>query len=120
MPPVAVRIPCDTNMPWMSSGTVSRRTRMTCLPFWVQSTAWSAENTTWPLAAPGDAGSPLVATGIFFHSAWSNPGASSWFSDSGSTSSTASFGEIRRSAARSVAIITAAWPVRLPLRVCSM
>ena len=104
MPPVAVRMPCDTNMPWMSSGTVSRRTRMTCLPFCVHSTAWSAEKTTWPLAAPGEAGRPLVATGIFFHSAWSKPGASNWFSDSGSTSSTASFGETRRSAAKSVAM----------------
>ena len=32
MPPVAVRTPCATHMPWMSSGTVSRRTRMTGLP----------------------------------------------------------------------------------------
>ena len=32
IPPVAVRTPCDTHMPWMSSGTVSRRTRMTGLP----------------------------------------------------------------------------------------
>ena len=61
IPPVAVRMPCDTNMPWMSSGTVSRRTRMTGLPCCVHSTASSAENTTCPLAAPGEAGSPLVA-----------------------------------------------------------
>ncbi len=49
----------------------------------VHSTAWSAVNTTWPLAAPGEAGSPLVATGIFFHSSGSKPGASSWISDFG-------------------------------------
>ena len=39
MPPVAVRIPCETNMPWMSSGTVSRRTRITGFPCWLHSTA---------------------------------------------------------------------------------
>ena len=49
-----------------------------------------------------------------------SPGASSWLSDSGSTSRTASFGEISFSATRSVAMTTAAKPVRLPLRVCSM
>ncbi len=32
MPPVAVRMPCATNMPWMSSGTVSLRTSITFLP----------------------------------------------------------------------------------------
>ena len=58
--------------------------------------------------APGEAGSPFVATGIFFHSAGSNPGASSWLSDSGSTSSTASFGVTSFSATRSVAMTTAA------------
>ena len=31
MPPVAVRMPCETNMPWISSGTVSRRTRIDLL-----------------------------------------------------------------------------------------
>ena len=46
----------------MSSGTVSLRTSITFLPCRVHSTAWSAVNTTWPDAAPGDAGSPLVAT----------------------------------------------------------
>ena len=31
MPPVAVRMPCATNMPWMSSGTVSLRTSIDLL-----------------------------------------------------------------------------------------
>ncbi len=52
----------------MSSGTVSRRTRMTGFPCCDHSTAVSAENTTCPLAAPGDAGSPVVTVGIAFHS----------------------------------------------------
>ena len=69
MPPVAVRMPCATCMPWMSSGTVSLRTRITCLPWRVHSTASSAVKTTWPEAAPGDAGSPLARTGTFAHSA---------------------------------------------------
>ena len=60
MPPVAVRMPCDTNMPWMSSGAVSLRTRRTFLPALVSSTACSDVNTAWPDAAPGEAGRPLV------------------------------------------------------------
>ena len=108
MPPVAVRMPCDTHMPWMSSGTVSRRTRITGLPWLAHSTAWSAVNTTCPQAAPGEAGSPRVATGMPFHSFGSKPGASSCDSASGSTSSSASFGVISRSLTRSVAMITAA------------
>ena len=53
MPPVAVRMPCDTHMPWMSSGTVSRRTRITGSPLFDHSTAVSDENTALPHAAPG-------------------------------------------------------------------
>ena len=62
MPPVAVRMPCATDMPWMSSGTVSIRTSSTRLPFCAQATASSAVNTMAPVAAPGEAGSPLAAT----------------------------------------------------------
>ena len=42
----------------MSSGTVSRRTRITGSPRSDHCTASSAVNTTWPDAAPGDAGKP--------------------------------------------------------------
>ena len=107
-------------MPWMSSGAVSFRTSSTFLPCSVHATACSDVKTTWPDAAPGEAGRPLVATGSFFHSAGSNTGDSSCESAAGSTSSSASFGVIRFSATKSVAITTAAYPVRLPLRVCSM
>jgi hypothetical protein len=108
MPPVAVRTPWATSMPWMSSGTVSFRTSSTFLPCWAHSTAWSAVKTTWPDAAPGEAGSPRVATGSFFHSAGSNTGDSSCESDIGSTCSSASRGVMMRSAAMSVAMTTAA------------
>ncbi len=92
MPPVAVSTPCDTNMPWMSSGTVSLRTRTTFLPWSVHATASSAVKTTWPDAAPGEAGRPLVATGMLFHSFGSNTGESSCDSEDGSTRSRASAG----------------------------
>ena len=95
-------------MPWMSSGTVSLRTSITFLPCRVHSTASSAVNTTWPDAAPGDAGRPFVATGSAFQSFGSKIGASSCDSASGSTISTASFGVTSFSATRSVAITTAA------------
>ncbi len=108
MPPVAVRMPCDTNMPWMSSGAVSLRTSRTFLPALVSSTACSEVNTAWPDAAPGEAGRPLVTTGSFFHSAGSNTGASSCDSASGSTRSSASRGFSSFSATKSVAMRTAA------------
>ena len=108
MPPVAVRIPCATHMPWMSSGTVSRRTRITGLPCWLHVTASSAVKTAWPQAAPGEAGRPRVAAGMPFHSLGSKPGASSCDSASGSTSSSASLAETSRSFIRSVAMTTAA------------
>ena len=108
MPPVAVSTPCDTNMPWMSSGTVSLRTSTTFLPCSVHATASSAVKTSCPEAAPGDAGRPLVATGIAFHSFGSNTGDSSCDSDDGSTSSSPSLGFSSFSATRSVAMTTAA------------
>ncbi len=108
MPPVAVRMPCATNMPWMSSGTVSLRTSIAFLPWRVHSTASSAVNTTCPDAAPGDAGNPFVAVGSAFHSFGSKIGASNCDSASGSTMSNASFGVTNFSATRSVAITTAA------------
>ncbi len=108
MPPVAVRIPCATNMPWMSSGTVSFLTSTTFFPWRVHSTARSAVKTACPDAAPGDAGSPFVATGSAFHAFGSNIGESSCDTDSGSTCSTASFGVISFSFTRSVAMTTAA------------
>src|SRR6185436_694427 len=56
IPPRAVRIPRAAFMPWMSSGEVSARTRITALPCPARRSASSALKTTCPLAAPGRAG----------------------------------------------------------------
>ena len=58
MPPRVVRMPCAACMPWMSSGLVSMRTRMTASPLPARLSASSALNTTAPEAAPGLAGRP--------------------------------------------------------------
>ena len=62
IPPFAVRIPRAASIPWMSSGLVSRRTRITSRPAMARSTALSAEKTIAPVAAPGEAGSPVAIT----------------------------------------------------------
>ncbi len=120
MPPVAVSTPCATDMPWMSSGTVSMRTSSTRLPFCVQATASSAVNTIAPVAAPGEAGRPLAATSTPFLAFGSKIGCSSWSSACGSTLSSASCFVIRPSSHMSTAMLIAASPVRLPFRVWSM
>ncbi len=81
-------------------------------------TASSAVKTTLPEAAPGDAGRPLAITWIF--ALGSMMGWRSWSRDAGSTRSTASSLEISFSPTMSTAILTAAWAVRLPVRVWSM
>ncbi len=58
MPPRVVRMPLAACMPWISSGLVSTRTRITAVPLAALASASSAENTTMPEAAPGDAGKP--------------------------------------------------------------
>ena len=62
MPPWAVRIPCAAIIPWMSSGVVSQRTRITASPAPPRWAAVPASKTIAPLAAPGDAFSPFAAT----------------------------------------------------------
>src|SRR5437867_956523 len=59
VPPLAVRNPTDAFMPWMSSGLVSRRTRIARSPRSFISTARSGVSAILPAAAPGPAGSPL-------------------------------------------------------------
>ena len=59
MPPRVVRMPRAACMPWMSSGLVSMRTRMTASPLAARRfSASSALKTTMPEAAPGLAGRP--------------------------------------------------------------
>ena len=62
MPPRVVRMPSAACMPWMSSGEVSTRTRITFLPPAFSSAASSEVNTISPEAAPGEAGRPLAIT----------------------------------------------------------
>ena len=62
MPPRAVRMPSAACMPWMSSGLVSRRTRITLRPSALARSASSASKTISPEAAPGEAGSPVAIT----------------------------------------------------------
>ena len=47
-------------MPWMSSGEVSTRTRMTLRPAFLAASASSELNTISPEAAPGEAGRPVA------------------------------------------------------------
>ena len=60
MPPREVRMPLAACMPWMSSGEVSMRTRITASPLAAMRSASSALNTTLPETAPGEAGRPLA------------------------------------------------------------
>ncbi len=75
--------PCAACMPWMSSGLVSMRTRMTDSPFCARASASSALNTTMPDAAPGEAGRPLAST--LRVALGSSVGCSSWSSAAGFT-----------------------------------
>ena len=88
MPPREVRMPLAASMPWMSSGEVSIRTRITASPAAASFSAWSAVNTTLPDTAPGEAGRPLAIT--LRSALGSSVGCSSWSSEAGSTRSTAS------------------------------
>ena len=120
MPPRTVRMPWDTSMPSISSGEVSRRTRMTFSPRSAHSLASPAVKTTRPQAAPGEAGRPLPMGEAFLSAAVSNWGWSKESSCLGSTRRTASSSLIMPSSTRSTAIFRAAAAVRLPLRVWSI
>ncbi len=120
MPPRAVRMPWAARIPSTSSGLVSSRTRITCLPAWVQSTASLAVSTTWPTAPPGPAGRPLTRIFASFSLAGSMMGCSSSSICAGVIRVTASSASISLSRAISTAMRTAAGPLRLPTRHCSI
>ncbi len=61
-PPRAVRMPVAACIPWISSGLVSTRTRMTFFPSPASRSASFGEKVISPQAAPGDAGRPLAMT----------------------------------------------------------
>ncbi len=117
-PPVDVRIPAAACIPWISSGLVSRRTRMTLSPSSERATAPSAIKTGYPDAAPGEAGRPMVTTCRF--AAGLNEGSNTWFKSSAGTRRRATFWVMRRSLTISTAILIAAAPVRFPVRVWSI
>ena len=118
MPPWAVSTPWETMTPAMSSGVVSKRTRMTFSPLPPRSAASSAEKDSEPTAAPGEAGRPFTMTVALC--VGSMPGWSSASSCDGSMRSSASSLVMRPSSTMSTAVFTAAAAVRFPLRVCSM
>mmetsp|Transcript_6732 Transcript_6732/g.26194 ORF Transcript_6732/g.26194 Transcript_6732/m.26194 type:complete len:276 (-) Transcript_6732:1205-2032(-) len=117
MPPLAVRIPSAAFIPPTSSGEVSTRTRMHFLPCELSSSAVSVSKTTWPTAAPGDAGRPTPMTSAAYADSSLNCGWRSWSTCVGSTICTARCLSIMPSSTRSTAIFTAPAPVRLPLLV---
>mmetsp|Transcript_29085 Transcript_29085/g.81398 ORF Transcript_29085/g.81398 Transcript_29085/m.81398 type:complete len:301 (+) Transcript_29085:1433-2335(+) len=124
IPPQAVRMPSLACIPPTSSALVSWRTRITCLSCWLHAAAAGAENTIWPTAAPGLAASPVPKTRpssrYALSSAPLNWGSSSWARSLGVTMSSDAPLSTRPSWTRSKATLTAARPVRFPLRVCSI
>ena len=116
LPPRLVRMPCAWKKPWMSSGLVSSRTRITLSPARPLASAVSASNTILPEAAPGEAGSPW-ASDLPWKSGESC-GTSSCSSIAGSTLSSARSLEIRPSPNISTEVRTIARAFILPLRVC--
>ena len=118
LPPREVSTPTAAIMPPRSSGFVSRRTRMTSLPFSAHSWAVTDENTAWPTAAPGEAAMPLASSERW--AVTSNCGNISLLSCSPVTRSSASSMVMRFSSTSWWAIRKAAAAVRLPTRVCSI
>ncbi len=101
----------------MSSGEVSSRTNTTG-PSSARFTASSGKKAMRPVAAPGPAASPLAITFAFLFSSGSKMGWRSWYTCSaGSILRMASSFVINPSLTISTAILTAAKPVRFPVRV---
>ncbi len=107
-------------MPFKSSGDVSVRHSTTLLPLRVSISAVAAVNAIRPVAAPGPAGKPRAMAVAAFSALGSKTGTRRESIDSAGILSKAAFWFIRRSRCISTAILTAARPVRLPLRVCRM
>ena len=58
IPPVEVKIPSQSTIPWISSGEVSCLTKITFSPATAFSCTFSAVKYTLPAPAPGEAGNP--------------------------------------------------------------
>ena len=118
LPPSLVRMPRAAWKPATSSASVNGRTRMTSRPSSAAWTASAAVKTTSPLAAPGEALTPLASTS---KSAFgSKVGCSSASRPFGSIVTSASSLVSSSSSTASHAKRTAAWAGRLALRVWSM
>ena len=78
----------------------------------------AVERKAGPDVKPGDAGNPRARTVVF--AVGSSIGCSSWSSDPGSIRRIASSRSITPSSTSETAIFSAAWAVRLPVRVCSI
>ena len=118
IPPLEVKIPFAACIPWISSGEVSTLTKIvSCIVFFNLS-ASSEVKTTFPLAAPGEAGNPLAITFISLFS--SKVGCKRESKELGSIFKTASFLVINFSLTMSTAILTADLDVLLPERVCNI
>ena len=118
LPPSEVRMPLAAWKPATSSASVKGRTRITSRPSSPAATASAAVNTTSPLAAPGEALTPLAR--ISKSALGSKVGCRSASSDDGSIVAIASSFESRPSSTASHANRTAACAGRLALRVWSM
>ena len=118
LPPSAVRMPCAAWKPATSSASVNGRTRITARPASAAATASAAVNTISPLAAPGDAATPLASTSKSASRA--NAGCSSASSLPASIVAIAAGLSSRPSSTASTANRTAACAGRLALRVWSM
>ena len=118
LPPSEVRIPLAAWKPATSSASVNGRTRITSRPSSPAATASDAVKTTSPLAAPGEAATPLASTSN--SALGSNVGCSSASSDEGSIVVIASSRVSSSSETASTANRTAACAGRLALRVWSM
>jgi hypothetical protein len=116
LPPRLVRMPCAAKKPWMSSGLVSSRTRITLSPSLPRRSAVSASNTIAPEAAPGDAGSPCASDRD--RCAGSSVGTSSCSRSIGLMRASARSFAINPSATISTELVTIARAFILPLRVC--
>ena len=118
MPPLDVSIPFDACIPLISSGEVSTLTNIVSCIIEFNLSASSDENTTFPLAAPGDAGKPFAIT---FISPFSfNEGCNKLSNELGSILNNASFFEIIFSFTISTAILIADLAVLFPDLVCSI
>ena len=113
-------MPSAASIPFKSSGLVSVRHRITRSPRLVATAAPSDVKAMRPVAAPGPAGRPLAISWAPASASGSNIGASSESIESAGIFMSARSRSSSPSSFMSTAIRTAASPVRLPLRVCSM